>query len=276
MIFKLLKSPKLGLFLFVDKIFMLYLASQGTICTEEGIIIASLVKRFKLTMIYHPPMQDMYLCWEKNALTLRNRALKMSLKVDFNQLHPRARRFHSELLIKAVNTKKYPLIWDATAGLGTDAFIMASAGATVTLFEHHPWIGALLADGLRRAYHNNQLRLIIARMTLHFGEINHTTCNALATPDIVYLDPMFPQQKKKSTLVKKNMQLLHGLFRESKNNDDNTLLFTDAFTFARHKVVVKRNRTSLPIVRQIDPDYVITGPTVRYDVYLSRKYRSNI
>lgn len=249
---------------------MLYLASQETICTEESSIIASLVKRFKLTMTDHPPMQDMYLFWENSALTLRSETLKMSLKVDFNQLYSRARRVHSELLIKAINTKKYPLIWDGTAGLGTDAFIMASAGATVILFEHHPWIGALLADGLRRAYHNDQLRLIIARMTLHFGEINHIACNALATPDIVYLDPMFPKQKKKSTLVKKNMQLLHGLLGKRKNEDDHALLFANACTFARHKVVVKRNKISLPIVRHMNPDYVITGPTIRYDVYLSK------
>lgn len=251
---------------------MLYLASQESICTEESDAITSLVKRFKLTMTDHPPMQDMYLFWENSALTLRSQALKMSLKVDFNQLYSRARRVHSELLIKTINTKKYPLIWDGTAGLGTDAFIMASAGATVTLFEHHPWIGALLTDGLRRAYHNDQLRLIIARMTLHFGEISHTACKTLATPDIVYLDPMFAKQKKKSTLVKKNMQLLHSLLGKKRYENDHALLFANAYTFARHKVVVKRNKIASPIVKQINPDYAIAGPTIRYDVYLSKKY----
>lgn len=37
-----------------------------------------------------------------------------------------------------------PLLWDLTAGLGTDAFVLASAGWTVRMFERSPVVAALL------------------------------------------------------------------------------------------------------------------------------------
>lgn len=37
-----------------------------------------------------------------------------------------------------------PILWDLTAGLGTDAFLLASAGWTVKMFERSPVVAALL------------------------------------------------------------------------------------------------------------------------------------
>ena len=44
-----------------------------------------------------------------------------------------------------------PTMVDATAGLGRDAFLLASLGAQVTLIERSEKMHALLADGLARA-----------------------------------------------------------------------------------------------------------------------------
>jgi 16S rRNA (guanine1516-N2)-methyltransferase len=42
-------------------------------------------------------------------------------------------------------------VLDATAGLGKDAFVLASLGCQMTLIERQPLIAALLEDGLARA-----------------------------------------------------------------------------------------------------------------------------
>ena len=56
-------------------------------------------------------------------------------------------------IAKAVGLKSgaMPTVVDATAGLGRDAFVLASLGCKVTLIERSPVVGALLQDGLARA-----------------------------------------------------------------------------------------------------------------------------
>ncbi|NHW59468.1 class I SAM-dependent methyltransferase, partial [Escherichia coli] len=59
-----------------------------------------------------------------------------------------------EAVAKAVGIKKdyLPDVVDATAGLGRDAFVLASIGCKVRMVERHPVVAALLEDGLKRAY----------------------------------------------------------------------------------------------------------------------------
>ena len=59
-----------------------------------------------------------------------------------------------------------PTILDATAGLGRDAFVLASLGCAVTLIERHPLVAALLEDGLQRAGADQAIAPIAARMCL--------------------------------------------------------------------------------------------------------------
>lgn len=44
-----------------------------------------------------------------------------------------------------------PTVLDGTAGLGRDAFVLASLGCKVQMVERHPVVAALLDDGLMRA-----------------------------------------------------------------------------------------------------------------------------
>ena len=67
------------------------------------------------------------------------------------------RRFgggRGEAVAKAAGIKKsyLPSVVDATAGLGRDAFVLASLGCHVRMIERHPVVAALLDDGLQRAY----------------------------------------------------------------------------------------------------------------------------
>ncbi|WP_457998882.1 class I SAM-dependent methyltransferase, partial [Klebsiella michiganensis] len=59
-----------------------------------------------------------------------------------------------EAVAKAVGIKGdyLPDVVDATAGLGRDAFVLASVGCRVRMLERNPVVAALLDDGLARGY----------------------------------------------------------------------------------------------------------------------------
>ncbi|WP_183061661.1 class I SAM-dependent methyltransferase, partial [Salmonella enterica] len=59
-----------------------------------------------------------------------------------------------EAVAKAVGIKGdyLPDVVDATAGLGRDAFVLASVGCRVRMLERNPVVAALLDDGLTRGY----------------------------------------------------------------------------------------------------------------------------
>ena len=74
----------------------------------------------------------------------------------------------SQLIAKAFALNKgiKPVIWDLTAGLAHDAFVLASLGASLILFERHPALAALLQDALYRAQRCDPVAPIIQRMQL--------------------------------------------------------------------------------------------------------------
>jgi len=153
---------------------------------------------------------------------------------------------------------------DATAGLGRDAFVLASLGCNVTLVERSPVAAALLEDGLERAYLDYEIGAWVEqRMKLHFGSgyeylKNHQT-------DVVYLDPMFPH-KKKSALVKKEMRVFQGVVGADLDADD---LLEVALNAARYRVVVKRPDYA-PFLNDKKPSMSITTKKNRFDVYVKQ------
>ncbi len=162
---------------------------------------------------------------------------------------------------------KHPHVIDATAGLGREAFVLASLGCSVTLLERSPMIYALLQDGLQRAQQSGDeaIRAIVTRMTLHHTEafdwLNHLSDDAY--PDVIYLDPMFPERRK-SALIQKEMRCLQAIVGD--NTDANRLLAI-ARQRTRHRVSVKRPRLAPPLA-ECPPAFVIKGKVVRYDIYL--------
>jgi 16S rRNA (guanine1516-N2)-methyltransferase len=138
---------------------------------------------------------------------------------------------------------------------------MAAAGFAVTLYEADPVIAALLRDALRRAAGNPDLADVVSRMHLVEGD-SIAAMRALTTsPDVVVLDPMFPERQK-SAAVKKKFQLLHHLERPCA--DEEALLSAALATGAR-KVVIKRPVKG-PHLAGAKPSYSIAGKAVRYDV----------
>lgn len=166
-------------------------------------------------------------------------------------------------LARAVGMKKghNPTIIDATAGLGRDAFVLATLGATVTLVERSPVVAELLRDGLARAAVETDLLETISRMTLVHGNAIETL-NSLPKHDIVYLDPMYPHRDK-SALVKKEMRLLREVVGDDPDTAD---LLTAARQVAGKRVVVKRPNKAPFLGDQVASSQV-PGKTTRYDLY---------
>jgi|TARA_Y100001001_G_scaffold56579_1_gene53553 16S rRNA (guanine1516-N2)-methyltransferase len=174
-----------------------------------------------------------------------------------------------QLVAKAVGLQKTRAalhIVDATAGLGQDAFVLASLGCTVTLFERNPVIHALLADGLARAALNVDCAAIVERMRLLEGSsIEWLARSGTEAADVVYLDPMFPHRDK-SALVKKEMQVFRTIVGD---DEDSAQLLAAALERARYRVVVKRPRKASAI-EGAEPTTRIEGKSSRYDVYAIR------
>ena len=162
-----------------------------------------------------------------------------------------------------------PAVVDATAGLGRDAFVLASLGARVLLIERVAAIVALLEDGLARALRDAETAEIAARMRLVHGdavtELEALIAAADFPPQVIHLDPMFPHRDK-SALVKKEMRLFRTL---AGDDEDAPRLLEAALDVASHRVVVKRPRKAPPIAGPA-PRHVIEGKTSRYDLYVHR------
>lgn len=172
-----------------------------------------------------------------------------------------------EAVAKAVGIKGdyLPTVIDATAGLGRDAFVLASIGCKVLLVERNPIVAALLEDGLARAYADPEIGGFMQERMILADERNISLLDAeQQTADVVYLDPMYPH-KQKSALVKKEMRVFQHLVGADLDSDD---FFAPAKALARKRVVVKRPDYA-PFLAEQKPDFSQTTKNHRFDVYLS-------
>lgn len=189
----------------------------------------------------------------------------MVLRADLARLLPRLRpdRLGRELLVRAARVRgvEAPTAVDATAGLGEDSLLLAAAGFTVTMFEKDPVIATLLRDALERAAAVPELAQVVGRMTLVEGDSVTGLGQLGLSPDVVFLDPMFPERTK-SAAVKKKFQLLHHLEHPCENEAE---LLAAALSAGPRKVVVKRPPKG-PLLAGAKPSYQVSGKAVRYDV----------
>ena len=174
-----------------------------------------------------------------------------------------------QAIAKAIGLKQGmmpPTVVDATAGLGKDSFVMACLGCPVTLLERSPVISQLVDDAIQRAekdeHFNNFVqqgfKLINTQATEYLKHLSEDD-----TPEVIYLDPMYPERKK-TALVKKNMQILQHLLG---HDDDTTELITAALSIAKKRVVVKRPKGA-DIIGDSKPTMSIESKKTRYDVYV--------
>ena len=174
---------------------------------------------------------------------------------------------------KAVGIKGdyLPRVLDATAGLGRDAFVLASLGCTVTMIERSPVAYLLLEDGLRRGRQEAATAEIVARMHLYFGDGRSWLAERAAGLgplasqefDVVYLDPMFPEPGKRAK-SKKDMAAFQSLIGGDADAD---ALLAPARQIAIKRITVKRPRHA-PHLAGVTPDFALAGESTRFDGYL--------
>lgn len=169
-------------------------------------------------------------------------------------------------LAKAVGFKfnKNRTIIDATAGLGYDAFILASLGANVTLIERSEKIYDLLKAAISEAkLYGGEISKIVNRMNLLFGDSKDILPNI--APEVILIDTMY-KDRKKSALVKNDMRLV----REVVGSDsDHVELINVALNNASKRVVIKQPRYAETLDNIKGCSHQILGKTIRYDVYVT-------
>ena len=224
------------------------------------------------------PENPVYLRYDERGLCLCKQGEKGVVQVDFASGAAQYRRTNGggELIAKAVQHTAQPVVWDATGGLGRDSFVLANLNLAVHTFEQHPAVFALLQDGLHRAAQSPEIAAIAARITLHQGNAAAqmaTLAAQIGKPDVVYLDPMYPERQK-SAAVKKEMAYFHELVGQPENefsafSANDAALFQAARAVAKKRVVVKRPRLGVFLCGE-KPAYQYEGKSTRFDVYLPK------
>ncbi|MCL1138211.1 class I SAM-dependent methyltransferase [Shewanella pneumatophori] len=226
--------------------------------------------------LVYDPDAAFELIFEDDVLTLikRDEPKLKGISVDFvTGAVAHRRKFgggRGQSIAKAVGLKQgvTPTVVDGTAGLGRDAFVLASLGCKVLMVERHPVVAALLEDGLRRAYEDAEIGdWMRERMSLFHGSSIDSLADAAKASstevDVVYLDPMYPHREK-SALVKKEMRVFQSLVGADLDADG---LLAPAMALATKRVVVKRPDYADDL-DGAKPSMVIATKKNRFDVYV--------
>ena len=244
--------------------------------------LEQLAKSLRLPLLSAAPNAQYWLHQNINRLELLNAAepKTKAICVDFEAGKAHHRRLYGggkgQDFSKALGLQKFPnaTIIDATAGLGGDSFVMATLGCKVTMLERNTIVQQLLSDGLARAdsSDDSDVQKIATRLRL-VSKHAITYLENLETdeyPQLIYLDPMFPQREK-SALVKKEMRFFHDIVGK---DEDSAELLEIALNRAIERVIVKRP-IKAELLNSRKPDFDIRGKTVRYDVYLGCRHSAN-
>ena len=160
-----------------------------------------------------------------------------------------------------------PSLLDANAGLGRDGYTLAALGASVTLVERNPSIVELLRNAHQRVLADPQTQAIGQRIEIIAAEARAVFGGGRQW-DVVYLDPMYPDDGK-AALPSKEMQILRDL---TGGDEDADLLLQPAMACARLRVVVKRPLKA-PWLGGIEPSMSLSSTQLRFDVYLKNAVR---
>ena len=177
---------------------------------------------------------------------------------------------HNEPLGRAIGVKgdKRPNVFDATAGLGRDAFVLADLGCSVTLSEQSAPLCYLLEQARELALMsaNDKVVEAVSRMRVLRGDSRQQAVEGF---DVIYIDPMFPERGK-TAAVKKDLATVQALHAHSSVANAPEDLVVWAMAQPVERVVIKRP-VKAPVLGTVKPSHSITGKTVRFDVMVKPK-----
>lgn len=163
------------------------------------------------------------------------------------------------LLYKALGLKKgYKKVLDVTAGWGEDSYRMALMGAEVKALERSPLVFSLLQDGIQRCEVEGLRQQLQFQCENSIEYLKFLTESDL--PEVVYLDPMFPDKKGRSS---KEMQVLQWLLPNQE--EEEMELARLSLEKTKYRLVIKRPLKSEPLLSGVTHSY--KGKSIRYDLY---------
>ena len=172
--------------------------------------------------------------------------------LDFNRPRPGQGK---DPLLRAIGKKPHTVL-DLTAGWCSDAIHIARQGYNVTALEINKLVYIIAAQSLEQI-NDSALR---SRISLNCISAKDYLENLRHNYDVIYLDPMFPQNPK-SSATRKELQLL----REISDIEFDKRNFELAMMFATQRVVVKRPHYAPPLA---DGKVGETkSKLVRFDIY---------
>ena len=219
----------------------------------------------------------MQLIFHDDLIELYDRQLNTTISIDFlSGALAHRHQFgggRGQAIAKAIGLKSAttPNILDTTAGLAGDAFVLATLGCTITLIERSPVLFTLIENAIERASLNEKFKPILKQgFTVINRDANDYIKQQLSAkvipPDVIYIDPMYPHRKK-SALVKKDMQVLQRLHGTENNAAE---LLESALLYAKKRVVVKRP-IQAETLSEKKPNTCIKSKKTRYDIYTIEK-----
>lgn len=227
--------------------------------------------------------QPILLLDAKDKLSWLSDGLSVSPEWDKLQRRVVSAGRKSELLLQAAKITADSRVIDATAGFGHDSLILASTGAQVTMFEQQPLMALLLLVEQQRMSAQPNWQKLMARLTIintdalsYFAQLQKNTTDQAVAVDVVYLDPMFPEDSYqdsktgKGAKVGKHMQALHQLVSPPTLEEERQLL-QHAQAIVRDsdkqgRVVVKRPQLAPSLANQ-QPNESWHNEAVRFDGY---------
>ena len=233
--------------------------------------------------------QPILLLDEKNKLSWLSDGLSVAPEWDKLQRRVVSAGRKSELLLQAVKITSDSHVIDATAGFGHDSLILASTGAQVIMIEQQPLMALLLLVEQQRMSGLANWQKLMSRLhiintdalgyfaTLAADAIDDTKEIDKKVIDVVYLDPMFPEDSYqdsktgKGAKVGKHMQALHQLASPPTLEQEEQLLQSAQAVVRQNaqtsgRVVVKRPQFA-PLLAHQQPSESWHNEAVRFDGY---------
>ncbi|MDN3397419.1 class I SAM-dependent methyltransferase [Psychrobacter sp. APC 3426] len=233
--------------------------------------------------------QPILLLDEKNKLSWLSDGLSVAPEWDKLQRRVVSAGRKSELLLQAAKITSDSMIIDATAGFGHDSLILGSTGAQVIMLEQQPLMALLLLAEQQRMSALPNWQKLMSRLQiinvdalsyfekLQTDAIHDSKENDAKVVDVIYLDPMFPEDSYqdsktgKGAKVGKHMQALHQLARPPTSEEELQLLQSAQAVVSQYaqrqgRVVVKRPQLA-PLLANQQPSESWHNEAVRFDGY---------